>query len=132
MQAVIDGSGNQGMPVLHEPELKVLNSHGNIHPTALPPFLPQGVAGELVKWLEGLLKHAVNKVVKRERGGSNGSADLRGQSPEEEEEGGGAGKELQGTVTGGNTDATTSRWGLWSLWTPEESEANGAEWAVNE
>ena len=66
------GSGNQSMPVFHEPELKVLNSHGNIYPTALPPFLPQEVAGELVKWLEGLLKHAVEGVVKRERGEGGG------------------------------------------------------------
>ncbi|KAF8436455.1 hypothetical protein BGX38DRAFT_92626 [Terfezia claveryi] len=83
IQAVMDRSGNEGMLVFHEPELKVLNSHGNIYTTALLPFLPKGVAGESVKWLVGLLKHAVNKVVKRERRGSNGSADSTGQSPQD-------------------------------------------------
>ena len=39
-----------------------------IYPTALPPFLPAGVAGELVKWLEGLLKHAGEGVMNREDG----------------------------------------------------------------
>ncbi|KAF8443645.1 hypothetical protein BGX38DRAFT_1261080 [Terfezia claveryi] len=54
--------------------------------TPLPfrPFLPNEVAEELVKWLEGLLKQAVKKVVKRERRGSSGSADSKGQSSEPE------------------------------------------------
>lgn len=50
IQAVVDGSGNEGMPE---------------------------EVGELVGRLEGLLKHTVNKVAKRERSGSSGSADSR-------------------------------------------------------
>ena len=46
--------------------------------------MPKEVAEELVKWLEGLLKRAVEKVVKRERKESSGSADSKGQSPEPE------------------------------------------------
>ena len=124
------GSGNRSMPVFHEPELKVLNSHGNIYPTALPPFLPQEVAGELVKWLEGLLKHAVDRVVKRERRRSNGSADSRGQSPEESERG--PGKEVSGIgiAERGNTAAATSPWRFWTA--QERIEREVWEWAVEE
>ena len=78
--AVVNGSGDEavgGVPVFHEPELTVLNSHANIYPTALPPFLPKEVAEELVWWLEGMLRNAVKKVVKRERRGSSGSAGSR-------------------------------------------------------
>ena len=100
-----------GMPIFHEPELKVLNSHGNIYPTALLPLLPKEVAEDLVGWLEGLLKHTVSRAVKRERRkGSSGSADSRGQSPEEESaEEGGPGERLPGVgfAKRNNTDVTT-------------------------
>ncbi|KAF8418341.1 hypothetical protein EV426DRAFT_700568 [Tirmania nivea] len=107
------GSGNQGMPVLHQPELKVLNSHGNIYPIALPPFLPKEVAEELVKWLEGFLKRAVEKVVKRERKESSGSADSKGQSPEPE----GSGREELPDIRvapKGNTAAGGRPWWHWT------------------
>ncbi|KAF8427517.1 hypothetical protein EV426DRAFT_699353 [Tirmania nivea] len=111
IEAIMGGSGNRGMPVLHQPELKVLNSHRNIYPTALPPFLPKEVAEELVKWLEGLLKQAVEKVVKRERRGSSGSADSKGQSPE------GSGREELPQVRFAPRGNTAAGGGPWRQWT---------------
>ncbi|KAF8431134.1 hypothetical protein BGX38DRAFT_1229741 [Terfezia claveryi] len=120
IRAMIGGSGNQGMPVLHQPELKVLNSHWNIYPTALPPFLPKEVAEELVKWLEGLLKHAVKKVV---------SADSKGQSPEPE----GSGREEFPVVRVAPRGNTARPWWHWTAQEVAEAEAaEEAEWAAEE
>ena len=69
--------------------------------------------------MEGLLKHAVKKVVKRERWRSSGSADSRGQSLEVEiAEGGGSSGKLPGVgfVKRDNSDATTPVGVLWRLW----------------
>ena len=109
-----------------------MNSHGNIYPTALPLLLPKEVVEELVEWLEGLLKHTVNRAVKRERRkGSSGSADSRGQSPEEESvEEGGPGERLPGVsfVKRNNTDVTTTGRSRWRFWTAQEKmEAEEAE-----
>jgi len=71
------------------PELRVLAAHQNIYPTSLPPFIPTDIARELVEWLEGLVRQAVGKLVRRRRrrppsvgsASSRGSADSKGHSP---------------------------------------------------
>ncbi|KAF8448123.1 hypothetical protein BGX38DRAFT_1190404, partial [Terfezia claveryi] len=111
---------------------KRLDSHGNIYPTALPPFLPKEVAEELVRWLEGLLKQAVNKVVKRERRGSSGSADSKGQSPEPEESEREELPEVR-VAPRGNTAAGGGPWRHWTAQEVVEAEAaEEAEWVVEE
>jgi len=120
MQVMVDIFDNEGIPISHEPGLKVLNSYGNIYPTFLPPFLLRQIAEEVVRWLESVLKHAVmNKVVRRERRGSSESVDSRGQGLEE---GSVEGDEELGVGTAkGNTTAT---------WTAQERQE--AEWVVAE
>ncbi|KAF8422238.1 hypothetical protein EV426DRAFT_575281 [Tirmania nivea] len=75
---------------------RVLASHKNFYPTALPPYLPRGIAVEVLVWLEGLVRDAVQKLVVKRRlqiqrcedgsasqnnGGRAKSADSKGESP---------------------------------------------------
>lgn len=68
----------------------ILSGHGNVYPTALPPFLPKAVAMEFILWLEDLVRGAVNRLVlKRRRTSmqsnySAKSADSKAMSPDHE------------------------------------------------
>ncbi|KAF8421536.1 hypothetical protein BGX38DRAFT_1240068, partial [Terfezia claveryi] len=74
----------------------VLGSHQNFYPTGLPPYLPKGIAVELLVWLESLVRATVNLLVakrrlevqkSKERTGREAqaarakSADSKGESP---------------------------------------------------
>lgn len=88
MQTMMDGFGNQGMPAVHGSELKVSNSRGNIYPTALLPYLPKEVAGELLQWFGRLVEASSKEECKEEEEEENASAGSGGKGPEESEEGG--------------------------------------------
>ncbi|KAF8419769.1 hypothetical protein EV426DRAFT_614761, partial [Tirmania nivea] len=75
---------------------RVLVSHKIFYPTSLPPYLPRSIAVELLTWLEGLVKDAVQELVMKRRlevqrrkdaigsqnkVGRNKSADSKGESP---------------------------------------------------
>ncbi|KAF8431742.1 hypothetical protein BGX38DRAFT_1228091 [Terfezia claveryi] len=72
----------------------VLSFHQNFYPSALPPYLPRGIAVKLLVWLEGLVRGAVGGLVMKRRleksketAGSEEkvarakSADSKGESP---------------------------------------------------
>ncbi|KAF8417546.1 hypothetical protein EV426DRAFT_622383 [Tirmania nivea] len=74
----------------------VISSHRNFYPTALPPYLPKGIALQLLVWLEALVRGIVDGLVVKRRlavqrslegeGGQKKvgrakSADSKGESP---------------------------------------------------
>ena len=98
----------------------VSSSHQNFYPTALPPYLPQAVAFQLLAWLEGLVKNAVERLVQNGRlararsqeAARQGkeerakSADSKGDSP------GKKGKRKRAKAPGVGSIGTTRRLGL--------------------
>lgn len=45
----------------------ILASHQNFYPTRLPPYLPEGIAVQLLLWLEELVKDAIKMLVEKRR-----------------------------------------------------------------
>ncbi|KAF8416438.1 hypothetical protein EV426DRAFT_721796 [Tirmania nivea] len=82
-----DGNEDNGY---HSTPSMVFSSHQNIYPTALPPYLPRGIAFKLLVWLEEMVKRAVEGLVLKRRSresegtqkaGRDKSADSAGESP---------------------------------------------------
>lgn len=68
--------------------LQVLSAHKNFYATALPPHLPKDIARRLIEWLEGMVKTAVDNLIREQRElqlrirkSSRSSEDSRGHSP---------------------------------------------------
>ncbi|KAF8458450.1 hypothetical protein BGX38DRAFT_1256654 [Terfezia claveryi] len=114
--SLLSTSYNSGQPLI-----RVLSGHQNIYPTALPPFVPEEVAEALIKWLEGLVRTAVARLVKRRRRASDASSvssksdDSKIDSPEQGGEEGEEEGEAEQDAPGWSLEGGRGAFALWSL-----------------